>query len=163
MQCVFLRYFNACGATAKFGEDHEPETHLIPIVLQVALDKRAKVDVFGSDYPTPDGTCIRDYIHIVDLAQAHILALETSASGPFNLGNGSGYSVKEVIEAARKVTGHAIPIETAARRPGDPPRLVADAGKAEDVLKWRPQMPDLDAIIQSAWKWHQAHPQGYGD
>jgi len=163
MQVVFLRYFNACGATEKFGEDHDPETHLIPIVLQVALGRRDKVSIYGSDYPTPDGTCVRDYIHIADLARAHILALESGASGAFNLGNGSGYSVKEVIEAARKVTGCPIPEETSERRPGDPPRLVANAGKAAEILKWKPGMPGLEDIISSAWEWHQAHPDGYGE
>ncbi len=161
MKTVFLRYFNACGATEKFGEDHDPETHLIPIVLQCALGKREKVFVFGEDYDTPDGSCIRDYIHIVDLAQAHILALTGDHSGPFNLGNGLGYSVKEVIEVARRVTGHPIPAETGPRRPGDPPRLVAGADKARNVLGWNPQLPELENIIQSAWNWHQAHPDGY--
>jgi len=163
MQAVFLRYFNACGATEKFGEDHEPETHLIPIVLRTALGRREKVSVFGADYPTPDGTCIRDYIHIADLARAHILALEAGVSGAFNLGNGNGYSVREVIEAARRVTGRDIPAENAGRRPGDPPRLVADAARAAQVLKWQPAFPDLDEIISGAWEWHQAHPDGYAD
>ena len=162
-QAVYLRYFNACGATEKFGEDHDPETHIIPIVLQVALGQRDKVMMYGDDYDTPDGTCVRDYIHIVDLAQAHILAVTSDASGPFNLGNGTGYSVKDIVETARRVTGHAIPAEIAARRPGDPDRLVADASRARDVLGWNPAYPDLESIISSAWNWHVAHPAGYGD
>ena len=160
---VFLRYFNACGATEKFGEHHDPETHLIPNVLRVALGQMDKVNIFGDDYETPDGTCIRDYIHIVDLAQAHILAVEGKATGAFNLGNGDGYSVKEVIDVARKVTGHAIPAEVHPRRPGDPPRLIASAAKARKVLRWKPRYPKLDDIIGHAWKWHVAHPQGYAD
>lgn len=162
MQTVFLRYFNACGATEKFGEDHDPETHLIPIVLQVPLGKRDKVSIYGDDYDTPDGTCLRDYIHIVDLAQAHIIALTSEHSGAFNLGNGTGYSVKDVIETARRVTGHPIPAELAGRRPGDPPRLVAGPEKARNVLGWKPQFDDLETIIRSSWNWHQAHPGGYG-
>jgi len=158
---VFLRYFNACGATEKFGEDHDPESHLIPILLQAAMGKRKNVYIFGDDYDTPDGTCIRDYIHIVDLAQAHILALKPGISGPFNLGNGGGYSVMEVLEAAREVTGEPIPSEMAERRPGDPPRLIAKADKARDVLGWNPRYGDLKTIIQHAWDWHQAHPDGY--
>jgi len=161
MQTVFLRYFNACGATKKFGEDHDPETHIIPLVLQVALGKREKVYIYGDDYKTPDGTCLRDYIHIVDLAQAHILALRSKYSGAFNLGNGSGYSVQEVIEMAREVTGHAIPAEIAPRRPGDPAALIAAADKARKLLNWKPKYPELRDIIQSAWDWHQAHPFGY--
>lgn len=161
MTTVFLRYFNACGATEKFGEDHDPETHIIPIILQVALGQRSHVKIYGDDYKTPDGTCLRDYIHIVDLAQAHILALKGKQSGPFNLGTGNGYSVLEVIEAAREVTGHPIPAEIAPRRPGDPPKLVASSEKARKILKWKPQYDDLDSIIQSAWNWHQVHPRGY--
>lgn len=163
VQAVYLRYFNACGATDKFGEDHDPETHIIPIVLQAAMGKRKKVYVYGEDYDTPDGSCVRDYIHIVDLAQAHILAVESDFSGPFNLGNGSGYSVKQVIETARSVTGCKITAEIADRRPGDPDILVACADKARDVLGWVPKMPELHDIIESAWKWHQLHPQGYED
>ena len=158
---VFLRYFNACGATPAFGEDHDPESHLIPLVLFVAQGTRDKVMIFGDDYDTPDGTCIRDYIHIVDLAQAHILAVTSDVTGAFNLGNGNGYSVKEVIDTARKVTGHPIPAEIAPRRPGDPDRLVASAEKARRVLGWNPRYPNLDTIIEHAWTWHQAHPQGY--
>lgn len=161
MMTVFLRYFNACGATEKFGEDHDPETHIIPIIMQVALGQRKQVKIYGDDYKTPDGTCLRDYIHIVDLAQAHILALKGRESGPFNLGTGNGYSVLEVVETAREVTGHPIPAEIAPRRPGDPAKLVAGAEKARKILKWKPQFDDLEAIIQSAWNWHQAHPRGY--
>lgn len=158
---VFLRYFNAAGATEKYGEHHEPETHLIPNVLFAALGRREKVMVFGDDYETPDGTCIRDYIHIVDLAEAHILALEKDVRGGFNLGNGAGFSVKEVIDAAREVTGRPLRVEIGPRRPGDPPRLVADATKAHTVLGWKPRFPELRTIIEHAWKWHQAHPNGY--
>jgi UDP-glucose 4-epimerase len=161
-KCIFLRYFNACGATAKFGEDHEPETHIIPNVLKVALGQREHVMIFGDDYETPDGTCLRDYIHIVDLAQAHILALTTKESGAFNLGNGNGHSVKEVIETCRRVTGHKIPAKVAPRRPGDPPRLVACADRAHNVLGWKPRFADLETIVRSAWNWHRAHPGGYG-
>ncbi len=160
-QPVFLRYFNACGATEKFGEDHDPETHLIPNVLKVALGQKKKVQIFGDDYDTPDGTCIRDYIHIVDLAQAHILALNEGISGAFNLGNGDGYSVKQVIDVARELTGHPIPAEMAPRRPGDPTRLIAGAQKAHDVLGWKPRYPDIRTIVQHAWAWHKAHPGGY--
>lgn len=158
---VFLRYFNAAGATERFGEHHDPETHLIPNVLFAALGKTDKVMIFGDDYDTPDGTCIRDYIHIVDLAEAHILALQKEVRGPFNLGNGDGYSVKQVIDAAREVTGRPIRTEVAPRRPGDPPRLIADATKAHTVLGWKPRYPDLRVIVEHAWKWHLAHPNGY--
>jgi UDP-glucose 4-epimerase len=161
MKPVFLRYFNACGATEKFGEDHDPETHLIPIVLKTALGQREKVSIFGDDYDTPDGTCLRDYIHIADLAQAHILALGSEQTGAFNLGTGAGFSVKEVVDVAREVTGCRIAAEVAPRRPGDPARLVAAAGKASDVLGWRPAHPDLRTIVESAWQWHSAHPHGY--
>ncbi len=162
LEPVFLRYFNACGATAKFGEDHDPETHIIPNVLKVALGQKDKVQIFGEDYDTPDGTCVRDYIHIVDLAQAHILALKEGIAGPFNLGNGDGYSVKQVVEVAREITGHEIPAEIGPRRSGDPDRLIASAEKAKSVLGWGPKYPDLETIIQHAWDWHQAHPDGYG-
>ncbi len=161
IQSVFPRYFNAAGATELYGEDHDPETHLIPLVLFVAQGKRDKVMIFGDDYKTPDGTCVRDYIHIVDLAQAHILAVTSDCSGAFNLGNGNGYSVKEVIETARKVTGHPIPTEMAPRRPGDPDCLVGSATKARDVLGWAPRYPGLEDIIGHAWAWHQKHPDGY--
>ena len=161
LQPVFLRYFNACGATGKYGEDHDPETHLIPLILRVALGQSENIKIFGDDYDTPDGTCIRDYIHIVDLARAHILALEQDVSGAFNLGTGDGRSVREVIDACREVTGHPIPAEIAPRRPGDPARLVAAAEKARTVLGWNPQFADINTIVESAWKWHQAHPHGY--
>ncbi|NCD34213.1 MAG: UDP-glucose 4-epimerase GalE [Spartobacteria bacterium] len=161
LEPVFLRYFNACGATDKFGEDHDPETHLIPLIMRVALGQRDKVYIFGDDYDTPDGSCIRDYIHICDLAQAHILALKGGIVGPFNLGNGGGYSVKEVIDVVREVTGHPIPAELAPRRPGDPARLIASAKKAHDVLGWDPKYPDIRSIAEHAWKWHQSHPSGY--
>jgi len=161
IQPVFLRYFNACGATEKYGEDHEPETHIIPNVLKVALGQAPVVPVFGDDYDTPDGTCIRDYIHIVDLARAHILALEKDVTGPFNLGTGTGFSVQQVIETCREVTGHEIPVEMSPRRPGDPACLVAGAEKAKDILGWKPQYPELKTIVQHAWNWHQSHPFGY--
>ena len=162
LQPVFLRYFNACGATEKYGEDHEPETHLIPNVLKVALGQSPAVPVFGGDYPTPDGTCIRDYIHIADLARAHILALEKDVAGPFNLGTGTGFSVQQVVETCRAVTGHPIPVAVSPRRPGDPACLVAGADKAKAVLGWNPRYPDLRTIVQHAWDWHRAHPRGYG-
>jgi UDP-glucose 4-epimerase len=161
MKPIYLRYFNACGATEKFGEDHDPETHLIPNVMRVALGKMDRVCVYGDDYETPDGTCLRDYIHIEDLAQAHILALKCPQSGPFNLGTGTGNSVKEVIETVRAVTGHAIPVEIHPRRAGDPPRLVAAADKARDVLGWKPKYAGIRDIVRSAWDWHQRNPNGY--
>jgi UDP-glucose 4-epimerase len=162
IECVFLRYFNASGATGKYGEDHHPESHLIPLILQVPLGKRDKIYIFGDDYETPDGTCIRDYIHIRDLAQAHILALKSGISGAFNLGNGDGYSVRQVIDTARKVTGHPIPAEVQLRRAGDCARLISNSQKAKRILGWKPQHADLYSIVESAWKWHQAHPNGYG-
>lgn len=158
---VMLRYFNACGATARYGEDHEPETHIIPNVLRVALGQSPEVRMFGDDYQTPDGTCVRDYIHISDLAQAHVRAIEGRFEGAFNLGNGEGYSVRQVVDAARRVTGHAIPAAVSPRRPGDPDRLVADARKAREVLGWRPDHTDLDEIVRSAWEWSRRHPRGY--
>lgn len=158
---VFLRYFNACGATEKYGEDHEPETHLIPNILKVALGQAQAVPVFGDDYATPDGTCIRDYIHIVDLARAHILALEKDVTGPFNLGTGTGFSVRQVLDACREVTGRDIPAQISPRRPGDPASLVAGAEKAKNVLGWAPARADLKTIVRDAWAWHQAHPHGY--
>lgn len=164
---VSLRYFNACGAdaTGQIGEAHNPESHLIPLVLQVPNGKRESVSIYGTDYDTPDGTCIRDYIHVTDLAQAHILAVEYLARGGesdiFNLGNGVGYSVREVIETARSVTGHPIPAIEVPRRAGDPARLVASGEKAKKVLGWEPEIKQLDDIIASAWKWHRAHPNGY--
>lgn len=165
---VSLRYFNACGAhkSGKIGEAHNPESHLIPLVLQVPNGKREFVSIYGNDYDTPDGTCIRDYIHVTDLAKAHILAVEYLMNGGesdiFNLGNGVGYSVKEVIETARKVTGHPIPAKEEARRAGDPARLVASGEKARKILGWEPEIKDLADIISSAWKWHKAHRDGYG-
>jgi UDP-glucose 4-epimerase len=160
IQPVFLRYFNACGATEKFGEDHDPETHIIPNVIKVALKQKPQVNIFGDDYDTPDGTCIRDYIHIVDLGRAHISALTGKATGPFNLGTEKGFSVREVIDVVRKVTKRDIPEVISPRRPGDPDRLVASAQKARKILKWVPKF-NLNDIVESAWAWHQAHPDGY--
>ena len=163
LQFVSLRYFNAAGASEKFGEDHRLETHLIPNVLKVALGEKPHVEIFGTDYDTPDGTCIRDYIHIVDLARAHILALKTEKSGFYNLGTGGGSSVREVIECCRKVSGRGIPSLEKPRRAGDPPRLIASSEKIKRELGWRPQFESLQAIIESAWKWHQNFPRGYED
>ena len=164
LRYVALRYFNAAGAVEKRGEAHQPETHLIPLVLQVALGQRERVAIYGDDYPTPDGSCIRDYIHILDLASAHVLALEALDERPemlYNLGNGAGYSVKEVIETARNVTGHPIPAVVTPRRPGDAAALVADASRIRRDLGWAPRYPDLRDIVASAWRWHQTHPHGY--
>ena len=160
-----LRYFNACGASAERGEDHHPELHLIPIILEVARGKREKVTIFGDDYPTPDGTCVRDYVHVLDLAQAHILALYALDRGSrtYNLGNGTGFSVKQVVETVRQVTGLPIPVEIGPRRPGDPAVLVASSEAIRRNLGWDPQVTRLDAIVESAWRWHLAHPNGYGD
>lgn len=169
LEYVALRYFNAAGAAegGDIGEDHDPETHLIPLVLKTALGQREVIKMFGDDYETPDGTCVRDYIHIVDLADAHILGLERLESGAgsdfFNLGNGTGYSVKEVIETARQVTGREIRAEVAPRRPGDPAVLIADYQRARDVLGWKPRYGDLETIIRTAWEWHSKHPEGYDD
>ena len=163
MKFVCLRYFNASGATAKFGEDHRPETHLIPTVLQVALGEKPNVEIYGTDYDTPDGTCIRDYIHIRDLASAHILALGKAATGCYNLGTGGGSSVREVIESCRKITGRKIETIEKPRRPGDPPRLIASSKRIKKELGWKPQFQSLDVIIESAWKWHQKFPRGYSD
>ncbi len=160
-QTAFLRYFNACGASCKFGEDHDPESHLIPNLLQVALGRRKDVELFGDDYDTPDGTCIRDYIHIEDLVAAHLLALTKNFAGAINLGTGAGYSVRQVLETARQVTGHAIPARVSPRRPGDPARLVANARKAATELGWQPRHSSLENILQTAWNWHRAHPRGY--
>jgi UDP-glucose 4-epimerase len=160
---VNLRYFNAAGASEKYGEDHRVETHLIPNVLKVALGKREQVDIFGDSYATPDGTCIRDYIHIKDLAAAHMLALGRTTSAAYNLGSGEGYSVRQVVEVARKVTGHEIPAVVKDARPGDPPRLVASSHKITAELGWKPKHARLQAIVESAWAWHKAHPNGYGD
>lgn len=161
LQPVFLRYFNAAGAAFGLGEDHQPETHLIPLVLEVAAGRRSHIDIFGSDYETPDGTCVRDYIHVKDLARAHVLALEGGAAGAFNLGTGNGHSVQNVIDTAAAVTGRPIGTRACPRRPGDPPALVADARKAREVLAWEPESPALETIIEDAWRWHQEHPQGY--
>ena len=167
LKYVALRYFNACGAheSGQIGEAHAPETHLIPLILQVPLGKREFISIFGEDYDTEDGTCIRDYIHVTDLAQAHILAvkylLEGNESNTFNLGNGVGFSVKEVIETAKKATGLPIAAKVAERRAGDPARLVASSEKARKVLGWNPEHADLEEIISSAWKWHSTHPNGF--
>lgn len=162
---VSLRYFNAAGASEKYGEEHDPETHIIPIVLQVALGQRPFVQVYGDDYPTPDGTAVRDYVHVIDLAQAHVLAAKWLAEGGesqiFNLGNGAGFSVKEVIETARKVTGHEIPAQMGPRRAGDPPVLVASSEQIISKLGWEPKYAGLEDIIGTAWRWHQKHPLGY--
>jgi UDP-glucose 4-epimerase len=163
LKFVSLRYFNAAGASEKFGEDHRVETHLIPNVLKVALGQKPHVEVYGTDYDTADGTCIRDYVHIVDLAQAHMLALDSPKSESYNLGTGGGSSVREVIEAAKTVTGCKIDIVEKPRRPGDPPRLVAASEKIKRELGWQPQFQSLDVILASAWKWHQKFPRGYGD
>jgi UDP-glucose 4-epimerase len=163
LRFVSLRYFNAAGASEKFGEDHRIETHLIPNVLKVGLGQKRQVEIFGTNYETPDGTCIRDYIHIVDLARAHMLALHSSKSESYNLGTGGGSSVREVIESAQKVTGRKIDIIEKARRPGDPPRLIASSEKIKRELGWEPQFQNLEAIVESAWKWHQRFPRGYGD
>lgn len=166
MRYTCLRYFNACGATEERGEDHDPETHLIPLVLEVALGKRDQITIFGDDYNTPDGSCVRDYIHVVDLAEAHILAmralLDGGPSGKYNLGNGRGYSVKDVIQTARDVTGHPIPAAIGARRPGDPDILIASSESINHDLGWQPRYANLRTIIETAWNWHVAHPDGYG-
>ncbi len=163
-----LRYFNAAGAApdGSIGEDHNPETHLIPLVLQAALGQRPHIEVFGTDYPTPDGTCVRDYIHVDDLAEAHRLALETTEPGKglcCNLGTGRGYSIREVIKTAEEVTGKKIPVKEGPRRPGDPPELVAAADLARERLGWKPRYPELGMILETAWNWHRTHPHGYGD
>jgi len=163
LRFVSLRYFNAAGASERFGEEHRVETHLIPNVLKVALGQKPHVEIYGSDYDTPDGTCVRDYIHILDLSHAHILALKSSRSEFYNLGTGGGTSVCEVIEACRKITGHKIPVVEKPRRPGDPARLVAASDKIQRELDWRPTFQSIDAIIESAWRWHQKFPNGYGD
>ena len=166
MRFAALRYFNAAGAAStERGEDHDPETHLIPIVLQVALGQRPHVTIHGDDYDTPDGTCVRDYIHVTDLADAHLRALMALDGGSrtYNLGNGRGFSVREVIETAREVTGHPIPAVVGPRRPGDPATLVAASDRLRAELGWEPRFPDLRGIIASAWDWHRAHPRGYED
>jgi UDP-glucose 4-epimerase len=174
LRSVSLRYFNAAGATETLGEDHRPETHLIPLVLQVALGRRPTLDLYGTDYPTPDGTCLRDYVHVVDLARAHLLALarcqdlpvsvaggQAAGSAVYNLGNGRGFSNRQVIDAAQRVTGRPIPVRECPRRPGDPVSLTASNERARRELGWEPQLPGLEDIIESAWRWHQAHPEGY--
>ncbi len=164
---VSLRYFNAAGADTggMIGEDHSPETHLIPLILQVPLGKREFISVFGTDYPTKDGTCVRDYIHVTDLADAHILAMHHLANGRqsdiFNLGNGAGFTVREVIDVARRVTGHPIPLTEAPRRAGDPAQLIASSQKAMSILGWRPAFAHIESIVESAWKWHCSHPDGF--
>ena len=160
-----LRYFNAAGATPELGEAHDPETHLIPLVLQVAAGKRPSISIFGTDYSTIDGSCVRDYIHVLDLAQAHLLALDaiqTQGKLVYNIGNGSGFTVRQVVDAARRVTGHPIPMVEAPRRAGDPAVLVASSEKIRTELGWKPTYPDPEAIISSAWSWHRSHPNGYG-
>jgi len=163
LRFVSLRYFNAAGASERFGEEHRVETHLIPNVLKVALGQKPHVEIYGTDYDTPDGTCIRDYIHILDLSRAHILALSSTKSDFYNLGTGGGTSVREVIESCRKITGHKIPAVEKPRRAGDPARLVAASDKIQRELGWRPKFQNIDAIIESAWRWHQKFPGGYGD
>ncbi|MCA0991537.1 UDP-glucose 4-epimerase GalE [Pseudalkalibacillus hwajinpoensis] len=169
LKSTSLRYFNAAGADPEgnIGEDHQPESHLIPIVLQAALGQREKVSIFGDDYDTKDGTCVRDYIHVLDLAQAHYLALKkmkkTNESGIYNLGNGKGFTVKEVIDTCRNVTEKSIEAEVAPRRAGDPATLIASSSKAMNELGWKPVYPDLSQIVAHAWSWHQNHPEGYGD
>jgi UDP-glucose 4-epimerase len=163
LEFIAFRYFNAAGASEQFGEHHRIETHLIPNVLMVALGQKPEIQIFGTDYPTPDGTCIRDYIHIKDLAQAHIAGLVPGKRGFYNLGNGDGYSVREVIQMCEQITGKPIPAVEKPRRPGDPPRLVAGADKAFRELNWKPHYPKLRDIVATAWAWHQKHPNGYPD
>ena len=163
LRFVALRYFNAAGASENFGEDHRIETHLIPNILKVALGQKSHVEIYGTDYETPDGTCIRDYIHILDLSQAHILALDPPRSDFYNIGTGGGTSVREVIETCRRITGHEIPVVEKPRRLGDPPRLIAASAKIKSELGWEPRFQRIDTIIESAWKWHQKFPNGYGD
>ena len=166
LRYAVLRYFNAAGAWKEQGEHHDPESHLLPLVLKVALGTRESVSIYGTDYPTPDGTCVRDYVHIYDLAMAHLLSLEALDSREalaYNLGNGTGFSVREVIDAARRVTGHPIPAIETPRRPGDPPTLVASSKKIQRELQWKPRFASLESIVQSAWDWHRAHPKGYDE
>ncbi len=168
LESVSLRYFNAAGADldGELGEDHDPETHLIPLVLQTALGRKSHIEIFGNDYPTKDGTCVRDYIHVEDLAEAHLLALERLLGGlpggQYNLGNGEGYSVKEVIDTARRVTDKTIAAKVTQRRSGDPAVLISDSKRAMEELGWKPRLPALEPIIESAWHWHRRHPHGYG-
>ena len=161
LEFVAFRYFNAAGASARVGEDHTPETHLVPNVLKVALGQLPHVEIYGTDYPTPDGTCIRDYIHVIDLATAHILALQPGKSGYYNLGVGDGYSVREVVAACQKVTQRKIPVVEKPRRAGDAPKLVASAAKAQRDLGWTPKLSSLENIVRTAWEWHSRHPNGY--
>lgn len=163
---ISLRYFNACGATERFGEFHRPETHLIPIVFEVALGEREAIHLYGTDYDTPDGTCIRDYIHVADIAQAHVLALQEVdrvGAAAYNMGNSSGYSNAQVIQMVQEVTGRPITVHPAARRPGDPARLVAGSQRIRDELGWSPRYPELQTMIETAWNWRQHHPQGYDE
>lgn len=164
LKSVSFRYFNAAGASDKYGEAHNPETHLIPLVLQVALGTREKILIFGNDYPTVDGTCVRDYTHVIDIAQAHILGLEKIDElgfEAFNLGNGNGYTVRQVIEAARTITAHPIPSEVVERRAGDAAVMVAGSARAKETLNWLPRYPEIDQIVKTAWEWHRKHPRGY--
>ncbi|MBI4979054.1 MAG: UDP-glucose 4-epimerase GalE [Spirochaetes bacterium] len=169
MTSSVLRYFNACGAhpNGHIGEDHSPESHLVPLILQVPLGKRASIKIFGDDYPTRDGSCVRDYIHVSDLALAHVLAVDRLIAGKpsitCNLGNGVGFSVKEIINTAREVTGHKIPADIVARRAGDPAELIAESDRARRELGWKPKYHDVKTIIATAWEWHRKHPSGYGD
>lgn len=163
LEFVAFRYFNAAGASKRYGEHHRIETHIIPNVLKVPLGQASQCEIFGTDYPTPDGTCIRDYIHIVDLAQAHMLAMQPGKQGFYNLGNGEGYSVREVIRMCEKISSKNITAVEKPRRPGDPPRLVASAERAMTELGWKPQFPKLQDIVSSAWEWHKTHPNGYPD
>ena len=163
LKFVALRYFNAAGASERFGEDHRIETHLIPNILKVALGQKSHVEIFGTDYPTPDGSCIRDYIHVLDLAQAHMLALNAPQSAYYNLGTGGGTSVREVIAACENISGKSIAVVEKPRRAGDPPRLIAGSDKVRAELGWKPNFQDIETIVASAWKWHLANPNGYGD
>jgi UDP-glucose 4-epimerase len=166
LRCASLRYFNAAGASGERGEDHQPESHLIPLALEVALGKRDRIAIYGTDYPTPDGTCIRDYIHVADLGSAHLRvlkALKDREKLVYNLGNGQGFSVREVIDMVRRVTGHRVPTQEAERRSGDPAVLVASSEKIQRELGWSARFPDLETIVRSAWDWRRAHPDGYGD
>jgi UDP-glucose 4-epimerase len=164
LRYVAFRYFNVAGASAERGEDHDPETHVIPVAIQVLLGQRTAFGIFGTDYPTPDGSAIRDFVHVVDLANAHVTALThlDSSLGPINLGSRTGFSVLEIVDAVERVTGRTLPVEHKPRRPGDPPRLIADVSKAYDVLGWQPEQSTLDQMIGSAWEWMQRHPNGYG-
>lgn len=163
LQFVVFRYFNACGATPTYGEHHRIETHLIPNILKVALGQNESCSIYGTDYPTKDGTCVRDFVHVLDLAEAHILAAGNDIVGHFNLGTGSGCSVREVISACQKVTNSPIKVLEEPRRPGDPPELIASPARVKQTLGWEPQFIDIEAIVETAWRWHQAHPNGYQD